>query len=67
MKEDKVKILTVHSAKGLAFDNVAVYNLRWWNDEEVRINYVAATRARKKLLWMTAKKKSNSKNRVYNW
>lgn len=67
MKEDKVKILTVHSAKGLAFDNVAAYNLRWWNDEEIRINYVAATRARKKLLWITAKKKSNSKNKVYNW
>lgn len=68
MKEDKVKILTVHSAKGLAFNNVAVYDLRWWNNEEIRINYVAATRARDRLLWMTApKKKYPSKNRIYEW
>jgi superfamily I DNA/RNA helicase len=67
MKEDKVKILTVHSAKGLAFDNVAVYDLRWWNNEEVRINYVAATRARDRLLWMTTPKKKSSRNKVYEW
>ena len=66
MKEDKVKILTVHSAKGLAFNNVAVYDLRWWNNEEVRINYVAATRARDRLLWMTTPRKS-LKNRIYEW
>ena len=68
MKQDRVKILTVHSAKGLAFNNVAVYDLRWWNNEEIRINYVAATRARDRLLWMTApKKKYPSKNRIYEW
>ena len=68
MKEDKVKILTVHSAKGLAFNNVAVYDLRWWNNEEIRINYVAATRARDRLLWMTAgAKKRSSRNKAYEW
>lgn len=67
MKEDKVKILTVHSAKGLAFNNVAVYDLRWWNNEEIRINYVAATRARDRLLWMTPPKKKTSRNRIYEW
>lgn len=67
MKEDKVKILTVHSAKGLAWNNVITYNLRWWNDEEVRINYVAATRARDNLIWVTGKKKTNPRNRTYNW
>ena len=67
MKEDKVKILTVHSAKGLAWNNVIAYDLRWWNDEEVRINYVAATRARDNLIWVTGKKKTNPRNKVYNW
>ena len=56
MKEDKVKILTVHSAKGLAWNNVIAYDLRWWNNEEVRINYVAATRARDTLIWVTKPK-----------
>lgn len=68
MKENKVKILTVHSAKGLAFNNVAVYNLRWWNSEEIRINYVAATRARNKLFWMTsAKKKKKRTPQRFDW
>lgn len=66
MKENKVKVLTVHSAKGLAWDHVAVYDLRWWNDEEVRINYVAATRARKSLLWMSPPRKRR-KPRTYDW
>lgn len=66
MKEDKVKVLTVHSAKGLAWDHVAVYDLRWWNDEEVRINYVAVTRARKSLLWMNPLRKRR-KPRTYDW
>lgn len=66
MKEDKVKVLTVHSAKGLAWDHVAVYDLRWWNDEEVRINYVAATRARKSLLWMNVPRK-RKKPKTYDW
>lgn len=66
MKEDKVKVLTTHSAKGLAWDHVAVYDLRWWNDEEIRINYVAATRARKSLLWMSKAKRKKGP-RTYEW
>lgn len=51
MSEDKVKVLTVHSSKGLAWKNVVVYKL-WWskNPEEGRINYVAMTRARDLLI-----------------
>lgn len=55
MNSNKVKVLTIHSSKGLAWDNVMVYNARWWNDEEVRLNYVAATRARHHLIWFTKK------------
>lgn len=66
MKQDKVKVLTAHSAKGLAWDHVAVYDLRWWNDEEIRINYVAATRARKSLLWMSKAKRKKGP-RTYEW
>ena len=67
MKEDKVKVLTVHSAKGLAWDHVGVYDLRWWNDEEIRINYVAVTRARKSLLWMNVPRKRKRTPKTYNW
>ena len=49
---DTVKVLTVHSSKGLAWDNVCLYKL-WWKqktEEETRLNYVAVTRARNKLI-----------------
>lgn len=58
MEANTVKVLTVHSAKGLEWDNVIVcqeYNA--WNDEEKRINYVAATRARNYLLWLKVQRK----------
>lgn len=58
MEENNVKILTIHSAKGLEWDNVIVcqeYNA--WNDEEKRINYVAATRARERLVWLRPQRK----------
>ena len=58
MEEDKVKLLTVHSAKGLEAKNVAFFenylgNAKWSQeerDEEKRIRYVAITRARDNLL-----------------
>lgn len=53
LKSDAVKVLTVHSAKGLEWDNVIVcQEVPPWNDEECRINYVAATRAKEYLLWL---------------
>ncbi len=66
-REDKIVLMTVHSAKGLEFDNVIAIGL---NDglfpfirideplkleEERRLFYVAVTRARKKLIISTFK------------
>ena len=51
MEDNVVKVLTIHSAKGLESDNVAVIGARPTNDEERRVCYVAATRARKLLIW----------------
>jgi superfamily I DNA/RNA helicase len=68
LTENKVKVLTAHSSKGLAWNNVAVYDLKWWNDEEIRLNYVAATRARDVLLWMKKPKVSRKRKvRTEGW
>lgn len=57
MSANTVKILTAHSSKGLAWNNVIVYGMRWWNEEEYRLNYVAATRARNTLIWILPENK----------
>ena len=67
MQHDTVKLLTVHSAKGLEWPNVVVIGMRYSNVEERCICYVAATRARDNLIWVTGKKKTNPRNKVYNW
>ena len=67
MKEDTIKILTVHSAKGLENKNVLAFNIRAYNDEEARVCYVAATRARDLLIWAKMPKKKKSKKGVVNW
>lgn len=51
MNENTVKVLTIHTAKGLEADNVIVIGARWRDIEERCINYVAATRARNLLVW----------------
>ena len=61
MKENTVKVLTIHSAKGLENEHVIVIGARAYNDEEKRICYVAATRAKQTLIWMTARKKNKIK------
>ena len=63
MSENKVKVLTAHSSKGLAWNNVATYGLNWWKgkDEEYRLNYVAATRARNLLIMMGIPSKKKKK------
>lgn len=66
MEQDTVKILTVHSAKGLEWDNVIVIGMRYQPYEERNICYVAATRARENLIWMQPKRKKGGP-RVYNW
>lgn len=69
MKADTVKVLTIHSSKGLETRYVAVYDSRMWNEEEVCISYVAATRARDRLIWFTKPvvKKKPRKNSVMSW
>lgn len=66
LKSDSVKVLTVHSAKGLEWDNViVVQEFVGWNDEENRINYVAATRAKDLLFWLSPQKKKRGKTKGY--
>lgn len=67
MKENSVKILTVHSAKGLENKNVLAYNIRAYNDEEARLCYVAATRARDCLIWAKMPPKRKKKTKVISW
>lgn len=56
MEADTVKILTVHSAKGLEWPNVFVMGTRFHPIEERNVCYVAATRAKDNLFWVTKKK-----------
>ena len=51
INNDTVKVLTIHSAKGLEAEHVAVIGARTFNSEERRICYVAATRAKRDLFW----------------
>ena len=52
MEANTVKVLTIHSAKGLEWDNVVVMDTRIGRNEEDRfLAYVAATRAKNKLYW----------------
>lgn len=46
MNEDTVKVLTIHTAKGLEAPCVIVIGARYYSDEERRVSYVAATRAK---------------------
>lgn len=65
MQENTVKVLTIHTAKGLEADNVVVIGARFRSVEEKCISYVAATRAKKLLVWST--KKARSKPATTYW
>ena len=67
MAQNTVKVLTVHSAKGLEWDNVVVIGMRYTIGEERNVCYVAATRARENLIWMTYAPKRKSSVRTYEW
>lgn len=67
MEENTIKVLTIHSSKGLEADNVIVIGARFWNDEERRVAYVAATRARNKLIWIKKPKKKTKKAVSFSW
>ena len=66
-KENTIKILTVHSAKGLAAPCVMAFNIRAYNDEEARLCYVAATRARDYLMWIKMPPKRKKKIQITSW
>lgn len=51
LKDNRVKVLTIHTAKGLENRHVIVVGAKMFNEEERRIAYVAATRAQQSLYW----------------
>lgn len=63
--ENSVKILTIHSAKGLENKKVAVIGAKLFNEEERRVSYVAATRASEALYWFWGSNKPKAKKRKY--
>lgn len=68
MHDNTVKVLTIHVAKGLEAKNVVVMGANFNNEEERRISYVAATRAKEKLYWVKgAKKKKKKTPQIVNW
>lgn len=54
MVSNAVKVLTIHASKGLENKNVIVIGARQFNDEEKRVCYVAATRAKDFLIWVNS-------------
>ena len=62
-EEDTVKVLTIHSAKGMECENVMVIGAHKFNNEERRISYVAATRAKSHLFRVGAPKKRKIKRK----
>lgn len=67
LQSDDVKVLTIHTAKGLEAKNVVVIGARFYNLEEKCISYVAATRARDLLVWATIPTKSKRQMMANNW
>lgn len=57
MARDTVKVLTIHTSKGLERKNVVVIGARFYNADERCVSYVAATRAIDKLIWVINKPK----------
>lgn len=51
LKQNSVKVLTAHAAKGQETQNVIVTGMLAYNEEERKIAYVAATRAKNSLYW----------------
>lgn len=66
MKNNTVKVLTIHTSKGLEAKNVIVAGAQYYNGEERRINYVAATRAKKLLVWCTQPQKKR-RPKMVSW
>lgn len=67
MSENTIKVLTAHSAKGMEAPCVLSYNIRAYNDNEARLCYVAATRAKDYLIWAKTPPKKKAKKKIVNW
>ncbi len=67
LKENTVKIITAHSSKGLEAPYILSYNIRAYNDDEARLCYVSATRAKDFLIWAKTPPKKRKRNTVVNW
>ena len=67
MKQDTVKVLTIHTAKGLEANNVVVIGAKFYNVEERCVSYVAATRARNLLVWTKMPTRSRRVNQMSSW
>ena len=67
MKQDTVKVLTIHTAKGLEANNVIVVGAKFFNLEERCISYVAATRARNTLIWTKMPNRTRRQFMTSNW
>lgn len=67
MKENTVKVLTIHTAKGLEANNVVVVGAKFYSPEEICISYVAATRARDLLVWTKMINKGRARKITQNW
>ena len=67
MKENTVKVLTIHTAKGLEANNVIVIGAKFYNLEERCISYVAATRARNQLIWTKMPYRRSPAQSTTNW
>lgn len=67
MKENTVKVLTIHTAKGLEAKNVIVIGGRFFDVEEKCVSYVAATRARDLLVWARVPNRRRRAEKTSNW
>lgn len=67
MEENTVKVLTIHSAKGLEWKKVVAMGMKYFSNAERNVNYVAATRAKEELYWVIEEPKWKKKKTVFNW
>lgn len=67
LQSDDVKVLTIHTSKGLEAKNVVVIGARFYDLEEKCVSYVAATRARDLLVWATIPTKPKRARSTSNW
>lgn len=69
MAANTVKVLTMHAAKGLEAKNVIVYGQRYNTDDEIKLDYVAATRAEEFLYWCTKTNnyQKRKKKNIHTW